>query len=122
MRRDQENSDTPDVKYMCYEVAGATHDTVYSLLDYYKGDDYLYEIGVGPQYAGENEHPNDFPSQFAFAVIFSHLINWVRDGIVPPAAPRIKVDENHCNVTDESGNAVGGVRLPQIDAPGWNLL
>lgn len=113
----QENSDTPDVKYMCYEVAGATHDTVYSLLDYYKGDDYLYKIGVGPQYAGENKHPNDFPSQFAFAAIFSHLINWVRDGIVPPAAPRIKVDEKLCNVTDGSGNAAGGVRLPQIDAP-----
>lgn len=113
----QDNSNTPDLKYMCYEVAGATHDTVYSLLDYYKGDDYLYDIGVGPQYAGDDVHPNDYPSQYAFAAIYAHLIDWVQKGIVPPAAERIPVDEAHQNRTDDAGNAIGGVRLPQIDAP-----
>lgn len=113
----QENSDTPELKYRCYEIAGCTHDTVYSLLDYYKEDAYLYEIGVGPQYVGDNEHPNDYPSQYAIAALFSHLLDWVRKGIVPPEAPRIEVDEALENVRDENGNAVGGVRLPQIDVP-----
>ena len=113
----QDNSDTKELKYVSYELAGATHDTVYSLLEYYRGDDYLYEIGVGPQYVGENGTPSDYPSQFVFAAIYRHLIRWVREGLMPPAAPRIEVDEKMENAVDQYGNAVGGVRLPLLDAP-----
>ena len=66
----------------------------------------------GQKNVGDNEHPNDYPSQYAFAALFSHLLDWVRKGIVPPEAPRIEVDEALENVRDENGNAVGGVRLP----------
>lgn len=113
----QENADEEKLRYRIYELAGATHDTVYTLLDYYRGDDYLKEVGVYPQYVGENEFPNDYPHELACAAIYRHLFRWVRDGIVPPVAPRIEVDEDLENRQDAFGNAVGGVRLPQIDAP-----
>lgn len=113
----QENADEEKLRYRIYELAGATHDTKYSLLDYYEGDDYLKRVGVYPQYMGENDFPNDYPYELAFAAIYRHLFRWVRDGITPPTAPRIVVDESMENRQDAFGNAVGGVRLPQIDAP-----
>lgn len=76
----QENADTEDLKYRVYELAGATHDTAYSLLDYYEGDDYLEKVGVKPQYAGDDEYPNDYPYEFAFRAIYRHLFRWVREG------------------------------------------
>jgi hypothetical protein len=105
------------LKYRVYEIAGATHDTMGNLITYYDGDDYLERVGVRPQYSGDNEFPNDFPYEFAIYAILRHLIRWVRDGILPPTAPRIELDENLENSKDELGNSKGGVRLPQIDAP-----
>lgn len=70
-----------------------------------------------PRYAGKNEYPNDYPSQFAFCAIYRHLFRWVREGIVPPVSPRIELDENMDNKKDDLGNALGGIRLPQMDAP-----
>lgn len=113
----QENANEEKLRYRIYELAGATHDTAYSLLDYYRGDDYLKEVGVYPQYMGDNELPNDYPYEFACAAIYRSLFRWVRDGIVPPAAPRIELESDLENRRDSFGNAVGGVRLPQIDAP-----
>jgi hypothetical protein len=113
----QENSETENLKYRVYEIAGATHDTMGNLITYYDGDDYLERVGVRPQYSGDNEYPNDFPYEFAIYAILRHLIRWVRDGILPPTAPRIELDDNLENSKDELGNSKGGVRLPQIDAP-----
>lgn len=113
----QENSDTEELKYRVYELAGPTHDTQYSLLDYYKGDEYLKKVNIYPQYVGENHIPNDYPMQYAVGAIYHLLFQWVKAGVVPPVMPRIEVNENCENVTDEYGNAKGGVRLPQIEAP-----
>lgn len=42
---------------------------------------------------------------------------WSRKGIKPPQAPPIEVDRDHEIKRDEYGNALGGVRLPYIEAP-----
>src|SRR5690606_2471365 len=45
-----------------------------------------------------------------------HLLHWVGHGIVPPRAPRIVTGANGVE-RDEHGNALGGVRTPQLQVP-----
>lgn len=65
----------------------------------------------------EGYQPNDFPLRLAQAAMFRNLIAWVRDGTPPPAGALIEIDDNHDAVTDEHGNALGGVRLPPVSVP-----
>ncbi len=49
-----------------------------------------------------------------------HLDGWIRDGIEPPRMPRVEMkagDPDAEVVRDEHGNAVGGIRLPELEAP-----
>lgn len=52
---------------------------------------------------------------------FANLTRWVRDGVAPPRAARIAIENVGTPqarvVRDESGNAVGGVRTPYVDVP-----
>jgi len=49
------------------------------------------------------------------------LTRWVRDGVVPPQSPAIELvaDRTAADpmVRDEFGNAKGGIRLPELEAP-----
>jgi hypothetical protein len=42
---------------------------------------------------------------------------WVRDGTEPPASKLIEIDTDENVVFDENGNAVGGLRSPEIEVP-----
>ena len=49
-----------------------------------------------------------------------HLHLWIRDGVEPPRMPRVEMkagDPNPEVVRDEHGNALGGIRLPDLEAP-----
>jgi hypothetical protein len=46
----------------------------------------------------------------------AQLERWVRQGSRPSAAPRLAVRDGTL-VTDEQGNAKGGVRTPHVDVP-----
>ena len=49
-----------------------------------------------------------------------HLDRWIRDGVEPPSMPRVEMkagDPNAEVVRDEHGNAVGGIRLPELETP-----
>lgn len=49
-----------------------------------------------------------------------HLDRWIRDGVEPPSMPRVEMkagDPNPEVVRDEHGNAMGGIRLPELEAP-----
>ena len=49
-----------------------------------------------------------------------HLHLWIRDGVEPPKMPRVEMkagDPNPEVVRDEHGNARGGIRLPEVEAP-----
>lgn len=113
----QENSDAEDMKYRIYELAGATHDTKFSLLDYYENDEKMRKIGLIPRYGGEGILPNDYPYQYLMYGICRYLFHWVKNGILPPRAERIHLDEQKKNRRDEYGNVIGGVRLPLLDHP-----
>lgn len=49
-----------------------------------------------------------------------HLHHWIRDGVEPARMPRVEMkagDPRPEVVRDEHGNAVGGIRLPELEAP-----
>jgi hypothetical protein len=46
-----------------------------------------------------------------------HFHRWLADGASPPTMPPIEIDESGDIRRDEHGNARGGVRLPDIEAP-----
>lgn len=114
----QEDSDEEDLKYRIYEIAGATHDTKFSLLDYYAADQDMERTGFKPGYHQFlDEYPNDYPYEYCFYAIYRMLFSWVREGICPPHGERIAVDSDGENKKDALGNAVGGVRTPFLDVP-----
>jgi hypothetical protein len=48
------------------------------------------------------------------------LVTWVDAGAAPPQSPDIRLGDPSAEdpvVRDERGNAVGGVRIPQLEAP-----
>ena len=49
-----------------------------------------------------------------------HLHRWIKDGVEPPRMPRVELEAGDPRpevVRDEHGNAVGGIRLPELEAP-----
>jgi hypothetical protein len=63
-------------------------------------------------------NPNTLSWGPAHEAALHHLQRWVRDGVAPPAQPRIEVAGDPPGVVrDEYGNARGGVRLPDLAVP-----
>jgi hypothetical protein len=62
---------------------------------------------------------NSGPQHFVLKAALAALNEWVRNGTVPPSAPRLEVDPGPpaAIVRDANGNALGGIRTPQIDVP-----
>jgi hypothetical protein len=62
---------------------------------------------------------NSGPQHFVLNAALSRLIHWVRTRKAPKSAPRLDVSAgppvaiNH----DANGNALGGIRTPQVDVP-----
>ncbi len=60
------------------------------------------------------------PHQFVVRAALRSLDTWVRTGEAPPEAPRLEVDDTGAApayVRDDDGNALGGIRTPQVDVP-----
>lgn len=116
-RTAQPDSDDPEFLFRQYEVTGASHDTMYSCVDYYQKDPDLVRIHHLPRYIGKNEEGNDYPSQILFAAAFRNLFQWVRTGAAPAHCARIAVDSDGENKKDAFGNSIGGLRTCLIDYP-----
>lgn len=113
----QPDANGEELKYRRYEVAGATHDTVFSLLKYYAGDKDMERIHMMPQYEGTDPYPNDYPYEYCFAAVYRTLFDWVREGKNPMPGKRVSVNEKKEKLTDEFGNSVGGMRTPLLEHP-----
>lgn len=61
--------------------------------------------------------PNDFIWQPLVRGAFQNLQAWVRNGTRPPQAPGIALDAKLEIRRDRYGNAIGGLRMPFIEAP-----
>ena len=113
----RQDSDRPDFLYRLYEVTGASHDTMYSYVDYYEKDPDLERINHLPAYRGEHEEGNDYPSHLIFAAAFRNLFRWVRTGAAPGHCERILTDSECENRKDDFGNTIGGLRTCLLNYP-----
>jgi hypothetical protein len=59
---------------------------------------------------------NSGPHHFVLNAAVAALNAWVRNGTLPPSAPRLEVDRPML-LRDAYGNARGGIRTPQTDVP-----
>lgn len=98
-----------DPNYVRWEVAGAPHVPVFAL-------------DMRPMGA---VHQNTMDWSSIWRSGFHHLNAWVRDGTPPPSPPLLEGEsvaarygpESWKGKLDGDGNAVGGIRLPEIEAP-----
>lgn len=107
-------ADTP--KLRTWEVAGAAHIDKY-LLDLVS-EVATRDLGYKPTKC--NKPINDLPMHNVVKRVFRHLDRWITDGTLPPTAPPISVSFLGATNKDAYGNAKGGVRLPEIEAPRYN--
>ena len=99
----EEDSD----RFRLWEVAGTAHVTVPRPEEPDTGGNWL---SYGPVYDAS----------------IRHLHRWIADGVEPPRMPRVDVEPGGGEtglaarpqvVRDAHGNAVGGIRLPDIEVP-----
>jgi hypothetical protein len=60
--------------------------------------------------------PNDGQERYVMDAAVADLSTWARTGAAPRHVPRIKIAGGRY-VTDQFGNAEGGLRTPAVDAP-----
>lgn len=103
--------DSDRIRY--WEVAGSSHADQHLMERIYaiSGRD----IGLYP--AACLRPSNTMPFYRVENAAFKHLVNWVITGVAPPLAARIQRDWLGLIKRDSHGNALGGVRLPEIEAP-----
>ncbi|MEY4564252.1 MAG: hypothetical protein RLZZ618_3529 [Pseudomonadota bacterium] len=103
--------DSAKVRY--WEVAGASHSDKYLL-------DAIFSVSVrdtGVQPVSCTKPASTMPFYRAQNAVYSHLVKWATTGALPPTAPRIKRSLFGRIQRDTHGNALGGLRLPEINVP-----
>jgi hypothetical protein len=107
-------SKTPDTdKVRYWEVPGASH------FDQYLQDQTL-PVG-GATFKAVVPHcykpVNTLPARMFDHAALHALRMWVSNGTLPPKAPRMQRGSIGFVSNDDVGNALGGLRLPELDAP-----
>jgi hypothetical protein len=127
-RRD--DGDAPNDRYRLYEVAGGAHADG-AFYPYQPSVADLKKIGSPyPYLAAWPFHNQCEPEMllmktpintYVLDAAFANLTRWIRDGVAPPKAARLSVENGGTPqarvVKDQYGNAVGGVRTPYVDVP-----
>jgi hypothetical protein len=119
---------TPEIRE--WETAGTAHDDTYGLL--YSRSDNLNGAADTESFSSMLNPPkNPIPGiidcaapinagshTYELRASIAALDNWVRTGDAPPQSPRLEVNASKTGfVTDANGNALGGIRTPQVVAP-----
>jgi len=112
-------------RFRLWEVAGAAHCDTYfvcaSPVD--SGSRPTEELAELIARTDGTGMPTELPinsgpqMHFVLQRAFDALDAWIREGVAPPGAARLAVDENEALVVDEVGIARGGLRTPWVDAP-----
>jgi hypothetical protein len=106
----------PDSTHLrLWEIAGTAH-----------ADQYLINLFVPPTPGQPASNPlgcttalNSANQHWVLKAALSDLNRWVRGGPPPPHSPRITMSATDPKqiARDADGNALGGIRLPDLDAP-----
>lgn len=94
-------------RFRLWEVAGTAH-----------ADAFL--LGPLADMVGCSTPINAGPHHFVVKAALRSLDTWVTSGDTPPEAPRLEIDDGDGTpafVRDDDGNALGGIRTPQVDVP-----
>jgi len=102
--------------YRLYEIAGAAHSGPYPSGQPSEVDLLIAGIGSRPDNVCR-EPRSDFPAGLAFNAIWRQLDRQMVTGEPMLSVPRMETDARGELRLDRQGNALGGWRLPQIDAP-----
>ena len=116
--------------FASWEIAGTAHVDAYGLgigdEDDGSGaaDKELFDAMLAPPssvYFGviECDSPiNAGPHTYVARAALAALEQWAREGTPPPTMPRLELDGTGTDFErDEAGNALGGIRTPQVDVP-----
>jgi hypothetical protein len=113
-------------RFRLWEVAGTSHADAYML------SVGMTDLGRSPEAAGliVTSEPvpgiiscaapvNSGPQHFVLNAAIAALDRWIKRGVPPATGPRIALtgDSPRAIMRDVHGNAVGGIRTPQVDAP-----
>jgi Alpha/beta hydrolase domain len=119
-RARQDDSDN----LVIWEIAGASHADVYTFVVGARDDgslavDVLAKLWIPRDeiFGMRLEAPvNSGPQHYVRNAAVRHLERWVREGVRPPSADRLEVEDGSF-VTDEHGIAKGGIRTPHVEVP-----
>ncbi len=125
----REDSDAPGDRYRLYEVAGASHANRSPVIlpsakrpraiklqqapGLPKGGGMQKCLAQFPRGAKSNT----LPLNYVLAQAFANMYRWVNEGVAPPRTPFIATLVNGKPKLDRNGNAIGGLRLPELMVP-----
>src|SRR5262249_36680465 len=108
----QASKQPDDDKYRRWEIAGSAHVDNNDLSTLAGSDP--NQQAVGTKGCGK---PNNIARQYlVMDAGLRYLDGWIGGGPPPPSGDPLVVDSGHY-VLDSHGNATGGIRLPEVDAP-----
>jgi hypothetical protein len=102
----------PGTHYRRWEIAGAAHAETPRWVA-----ESAPPLDMGP---GRKEPVNSAPHDAVVKAALHAFTRWVRDGVAPAQSPAIQLADPAASdpvVRDQFGNARGGIRLPEIEAP-----
>jgi hypothetical protein len=102
----------PGPHYRRWEIAGAAHAETPRWVA-----ETTPPLDMGP---GCKDPVNSAPHHAIVKAGLHAFTRWVRDGVTPPQSPAILLGDPAAAdpvVRDEFGNAKGGIRLPEVEAP-----
>lgn len=101
-----------------YEMAGGSH--VDARLNELGGQALVRDLGLPPSFCPSPAVPyNPINIGFVQAALLDRLDNWVANGKEPPASRFMELDMSGpvSIKLDADGNAIGGVRPPEVEVP-----
>jgi hypothetical protein len=107
-----------DDRFRLWEIAGASHmgDAISALTPLFARDFGGDITAVSDATTATDANTVDW--QPVVHAALHHLQSWLTAGVRPPSMPWVEVDGAPPELQlDEHGNARGGVRLPEVDAP-----
>lgn len=102
--------------FRLYEVAGMAHRETRAMSDRDRA-----RLADSP--LPEGARWSRFPNSHVYAAVLERLVAWSEDGAAPPASLHLETEPGSDVIRrDEHGNALGGLRTPDVDAPTSSLL
>ena len=109
--------------FVLWEVAGTAHADYYTIVagrtDSVGDASFaaVVESSSLPGFISCDLPFNSGPMHYVFNTALREMDQWIRSGNVPPSANRLELTEEGDYQLDASGNVVGGIRTPYVDAP-----